>query len=139
MIGGGALTLAVVVKLARVLMLAPVAAVLSIRQRRAAGRARQEGGGPDEEGTVARPPIVPLFVLGFLTMVVLRSSLALPDGVLQAGKATETALLAAAMFALGCGVSVTGLRRVGARPFILAALSTAVMASAALIGVLIAQ
>ncbi|APX32177.1 hypothetical protein BH708_04935 [Brachybacterium sp. P6-10-X1] len=124
-LGGGALAVAVVVKLARILMLAPVMAVLSTRERRR--------GGADG----ARPPLVPLFVLGFLAMVLLRSFLPLPDAVVEAGAVLQTTLLGAAMFALGTGVEVRALLRVGARPFALAAASTVLVASTALAGVML--
>ncbi|WP_193103961.1 YeiH family protein [Brachybacterium sp. FME24] len=125
-LGGGALAVAVVVKLARVLMLAPVMAVLSVRERRR--------GAVDAR----RPPLVPLFVLGFLVMVLLRSFVPLPDVVLGAGSVLQSTLLAAAMFALGTGVKVRMLLHVGARPFALAALSTLLMATLALLGVVLA-
>lgn len=125
-LGGAALTVAVIVKLARVLMLAPVMAVLSLQQRR-------EGAA---EGT--RPPLVPLFVLGFLAMVLLRSVAPLPAAVLDLGGLAQTGLLAAAMFALGTGVKVRNLLQVGARPLALAALSTLLVATLALGGVLLA-
>ncbi|MFC7374709.1 MULTISPECIES: YeiH family protein [unclassified Brachybacterium] len=153
-LGGGALAVAVVVKLARVLMLAPVMAVLGMRQRRRVGAAARAtagldardaadpGGGPAAgpggvPPTAKRPPLVPVFVLGFLAMVLLGSFVPLPVVVLEAGSVLQTILLAAAMFALGCGVSVRRLVRVGLRPFALAALSTLVVASIALAGVLI--
>ena len=125
-LGGAALTVAVIVKLARVLMLAPVMAVLSLQQRR--------------EGTAdgKRPPLVPLFVLGFLAMVLLRSAAPVPAGVLELGGLLQTGLLAAAMFALGTGVRLRSLLRVGARPLALAALSTLLVATLALGGVLLA-
>lgn len=126
-LGGSALTLAVIVKLARVLMLAPVMAVLSLQQRR-------EGAA---EGK--RPPLVPLFVLGFLAMVVLRTLVPLPGPVLETASLLQTALLAAAMFALGTGVRVRRLLQVGARPVALAAASTLLVASVALAGVLLAS
>lgn len=124
-LGGGALTVAVIVKLARILMLAPVMAVLGARER--------------ARGTVdgKRPPLVPLFVLGFLAMVLLRSVAPLPDVVLDVGSLLQTTLLAAAMFALGTGVKVRRLLRVGARPFVLAALVTLLVAAIALGGVLL--
>lgn len=124
-LGGGALTLAVVVKLARVLLLAPVMAVLSARER-ARGEAEAK-----------RPPLVPLFVLGFLAMVLLRSALPLPELLLETGSLLQTTLLAAAMFALGTGVKVRRLIHVGVRPFVLAALSTLLVAATALGGVLL--
>lgn len=137
-IGGGALAVAVVVKLARVLLLAPVVAVLSIRQRRlgraAAGTAEASGEAVEQRST-RLPPIVPPFVVGFLAMVLLRSFVPLPDGVVSAGGVAQTWLLAAAMFGLGCGVRVRALLRVGLRPFALAALSTLLVATIAGVGV----
>ena len=124
-IGGGALTVAVVVKLARVLLLAPVVAVLSVLQRRS-GRVAASG---------KRPPLVPLFIIGFLAMVVLRSVVDLPETVLHAGSFLQTALLSSAMFGLGCGVKIRSLLRIGARPFILAAASTTLVAGIALAGI----
>ena len=126
-LGGSALTLAVIVKLARVLMLAPVMAVLSLQQRR-------EGAA---EGK--RPPLVPLFVLGFLAMVVLRTLVPLPGPMLETASLLQTALLAASMFALGTGVRVRRLLQVGAGPVALAAASTLLVASVALAGVLLAS
>jgi uncharacterized integral membrane protein (TIGR00698 family) len=125
-IGGGALTVAVVVKLARVVMLAPVMAVVSARQRRLSR-------GSD----VKRPPLIPLFVVGFLACAALRTSGALPDIFITSAKFTQTALLTAAMFALGAGVNIASLRKVGIRPFLLALTSTAWVAGLALAGVLL--
>lgn len=131
-IGGGALAVAVIVKLARVLMLAPVVAVLSIMQRR-------QRSSSDEAGAGARPPIVPLFIIGFLALVVLRSTVDLPSVVLSTGHFIQTALLAAAMFGLGCGVKIRNLLKVGLRPFVLASASTVLVAAIALGGILLAH
>lgn len=127
-VGGSALGVAVIVKLARVLLLAPVVAILSVRQRRH---------GHEAEGK--RPPIVPIFIIGFLAMVILRSTLPLPEAVLTTGNFLQTALLSAAMFGLGCGVKIRNLIRVGARPFILATASTILVAGIALGGIELAQ
>lgn len=152
-LGGTALTLAVVVKLARVLLLAPIMAVLSVRIRRAA-RARaalaptQSGAGTDADSVPAPleghagsqpklPPIVPPFIIGFLAMVLLRSFAPLPEGVLATGQLLQTVLLSAAMFGLGCGVRVKSLVKVGFRPFVLAALATVLVAAIAYAGVLL--
>lgn len=126
-LGGEALTVAVIVKLARVLMLAPVIAVVGLVQRRT-GTTRSSDG--------SAPPIVPLFIVGFLAMVVLRSFVPLPSSVLSAGSFLQTALLGAAMFGLGCGVKVRELVQVGGKPFVLAALATVLMAVVALLFVM---
>ncbi|WP_435200044.1 YeiH family protein [Janibacter sp. GS2] len=125
-IGGGALTVAVVVKLARVLMLAPVIFTLSLVQRRA--------GGTDAG---ALPPIVPLFVLGFLAMALVRTFLPLPSAVLDVGQFVQTLLLGAAMFALGTGVHVSLLKKVGGRPLVLGVVSTALVFGLAFMGMIL--
>ncbi|MGB5953595.1 MAG: putative sulfate exporter family transporter [Ornithinimicrobium sp.] len=126
-LGGAALGAAVVVKLARVLMLAPVLAVLSWHQRRSVDRA----------AGASAPPLVPAFVLGFVAMTVLRSTGALSETVIEAAQVAQTALLCAAMFALGCSVRVATMRRVGVRPFALAAASTLLVSVTALVGVVL--
>lgn len=126
-IGGGALAVATVVKLARVLLLAPVVTVISLHRRRTTGT--------DARGT--RPPLVPGFVVAFLALVLLRSSGLVPDPVVDAASLAQTVLLTCAMFALGIGVRVAAMRRVGARPVILAAASTVWVAGLALAGVLL--
>ena len=124
MIGSGALAVAVVVKLGRVLMLAPVMTVISLRQRRHAP-------------AVKRPPLVPVFVLGFLACVTLRSVGMVPDGVLQVAGYVQVALLSAAMFALGTGVRISALRAVGPRPFVLGAIGTTWVVGLGLAGALL--
>lgn len=127
-IGSSALALAVVVKLGRVLMLGPVVAVLGLVQRR---------GGLDRPADVKRPPLVPLFIIGFIALAALRTTGVLPDIAVHGAKSAQTVLLAMAMFALGCGVHIKSLRTVGPRPLLLAALSTLVVATTALVGVLL--
>lgn len=127
-IGGSALAVAVVVKLARVLMLAPVVTVLGLRRRRL----------ESDEAGVRRPPLVPLFIVAFLAFVALRSTGLVAPVVLDAAGFAQSLLLTAAMFALGTGVRVSLLRRVGPRPFVLAGLSTVWVAGVALGGVLMA-
>lgn len=133
-IGGAGLAAAVVVKLARVLLLAPVLAVVSVQRRRAMRREQADGAAP----TGRRPPIVPLFVVGFLVMVLVRWTGVLPAGVLAGAGVVQTVLLAMAMFALGTGVRFSMFRRVGFRPVALAGASTLVVAGVALGGVLVA-
>lgn len=126
-IGGTALGVATVVKLARVLLLAPVVTAISIHRRRLAGAG----------GHATRPPMVPAFVVAFIACVCVRSSGILPEGILDAASLAQTVLLTCAMFALGVGVRVATMRRVGARPVVLAAASTVWVAGIALAGVLL--
>ncbi|WP_434618381.1 YeiH family protein [Arthrobacter sp. A5] len=127
-IGGAALGVAVIVKLARILMLAPVMAVVSMRRRRSMSQT---------DSTSRRPPIMPLFVLGFIVMMLIRSTGLVPSAVLTIAGAGQTSLLAAAMFALGTGVHLKSLRAVGFKPFVLAAASTVLAATTSLTGVLL--
>ncbi|NMR32093.1 YeiH family protein [Crystallibacter degradans] len=125
-VGGAALTVAVTVKLARVLMLAPIIAGISWHRRRT-----QPGG-----AVAKRPPIVPLFILGFIAAMLLRTTGVLPVSVLDAAQWLQAALLTAAMFALGLGVHFRGLVTVGGKPVLLAAASTLVILAVALAGTL---
>lgn len=123
-IGGGALKVAVVTKLGRVLMLAPVILVLGALRRR----------GTSGDAT-SRPPLLPLFVVGFLAAVVLRSTVHLDPALLTAASTLQTLLLAAAMFALGCGVRFDKVRQMGGRPLVLGTVSTVWVLGVACAGV----
>ena len=84
------------------------------------------------------PPIMPLFVAGFLAMVAVRSTGVVPQGVLDAAGVAEQLLLGAAMFALGVGVRFSLIRKVGGAPVVMAAAATVVVAVIGLAGVLLA-
>ncbi len=116
--GTAALGIAVVVKLTRVLLLAPVAALAGAHQRLAV-RADPENG----SGDLKLPPVVPLFVLGFVAMVALRSTGWLAEDWLEAGAVLQDVLLGAALFGLGSAVRIRTLLRTGGRA-ILAALAS---------------
>lgn len=145
-IGGPALGAAVIIKLGRVLMLAPVMAAISIGERRrilaagsgSAGEPGTKGDASGDVGEMTLPPIMPLFVAGFLVMVVVRTTGVVPQGVIDVAGVAEQLFLGAAMFALGVGVKFSLIRKVGAAPFAMAALVTAVVAGIGIAGVLIA-
>ena len=124
--GTAAVSLAVVVKLTRVLLLAPMVAAVGIAQRRRGN------------ATGTRPPLVPVFVLGFLAMIALRSTGAVPASVLSAASATTTVLFAAALFALGTAVRLGDLLRTGRRGLVLGACSTVLVAGVGLVALLLA-
>ncbi|MFI9538062.1 putative sulfate exporter family transporter [Nocardia fusca] len=83
-------------------------------------------------------PLVPLFVLAFLGCAAIRSTGGIPSAALDLAGFLQTALFTAAMFALGTGVRLRALARVGARPLVLAAASTLWVAALALAGALVA-
>ncbi|MBX9245981.1 putative sulfate exporter family transporter, partial [Actinotalea ferrariae] len=76
-----------------------------------------------------RPPLVPLFVVGFLAAVALRSVGVVPDVALDVASWVTTALLTAAMVGLGAGVDLRRLVRTGGRAAALGAASTVVAAT----------
>jgi uncharacterized integral membrane protein (TIGR00698 family) len=128
--GEEALATAVVVKLARVIMLAPLVATVAYLARRRSKAAQGAGG--------KRLPLVPLFVLGFLAMVVVRTTGVMPQGLLGTAKILTTAMLAAALFGLGTSVRVRVLLATGPRALALGAISTVLIATVAYAGVLLA-
>lgn len=115
--GAGAVAVAVVIKLTRVVLLAPMVAGVSIVRRRRGGTSTGKG-----------PAIVPLFVLGFLVMMLVRSSGVVPSTALSVAKTATTLLFAAALFGLGSGVRIGALLRTGRRGLALGASSTLLIA-----------
>ncbi|MDR6987291.1 putative integral membrane protein (TIGR00698 family) [Paenarthrobacter nitroguajacolicus] len=126
--GTPALAIAVVVKLTRVVLLAPVAATAGLHQRilhvreRANGAARTEADG-------RFPPIVPLFVVGFLAMVAVRSLGWVPPTGLDIAAAVQDLLLATALFGLGSAVRIRTLIHTGGRAVVVALGSWLLIAS----------
>ena len=104
--GAAALATAIVVKLTRVMLLAPLIAGIAIRHR-TTGRS-----------TEARPPIVPPFIIAFVAMVVVASLGVIPDRTIARIDDLRTVLLGMALFALGTRVDVGRLRQIGARPLV---------------------
>lgn len=120
--GAAAVGVAVIVKLTRVVLLAPIVAGAGILERR-----RSSAADPGR-----RPPLVPLFVLGFLAMMALRSTALVPDAVLSVARTLTTLLFAAALFGLGSGVRVGALLRTGRRALLLGAAATVLVGVAGL-------
>ena len=172
-IGPAALQVAVLVKLSRVIMLAPTVAVFSMVMRRKDSRERAAAESPAEvapqssstaqarptgqtpstaqaqstgqsspapkssPAPAKRPPIVPLFVLGFLLMAGLRTFGLLPEVAVSGLGWIQTVCLAMAMFALGRGVQWRSLRNLGAGPIGLAATTTLIVTVIGLGGALL--
>jgi uncharacterized membrane protein YadS len=78
---------------------------------------------------------VPLFVLGFVLMVVVRSTGLLPGAVLAEATVLTTLLLAGALFGLGTSVHLASLVRTGGRALLLGAGSTVVAAGVSLLSI----
>ena len=121
--GAAALSIAVVVKLTRVLMLAPMVAIAAVVERR-----RHVEGDP----AAKRPPIVPLFVAGFLIAVLVRSVVPLPAAVADGADTLQTVLLAMALFGLGTAVRLRTLLGTGWRALVTGLVSWVLIAGLAL-------
>lgn len=131
LVGAGALQVAVTVKLARVLMLAPVLAGLGWWERRAvaasAATPASVATGSDRDAARApRPPLVPWFVLGFIALMLVRSAGLVPGAMLDVAAVVQQLLLATAMVALGLGLDLHAIAGLGPRPLVLGAGTTAV-------------
>jgi uncharacterized integral membrane protein (TIGR00698 family) len=130
--GSAALAVAVVVKLTRVLMLAPLVAGVALRERRRLALA------PATDAPAPRLPLVPLFplfVAGFLAAVLLRTFVPIPDAVLAGADTAQTYLLAMALFGLGAAVQLRLIMRTGGRALAVGLLSWALIAALALAAV----
>jgi uncharacterized integral membrane protein (TIGR00698 family) len=123
-VGASALAPAVVVKLTRVVLLAPLVAGMALWQRRAAG----------VPASGERPPIIPVFVLGFLVAMAVRSADVLPAGLLDVAATAQTMLLAAAMFGMGASVHLRTLVRGGGPGLLLGLLSTLLISTVSVTG-----
>lgn len=102
---------AVIVKMIRVMMLAPVLLVLGMILSRLQAK--------DETG--ARPRAsVPFFAIMFMVVIAFNSLQLLPESVVQFLNATSTFLLTMAMTALGLNTTFAQFKQAGWRPFVLA-------------------
>jgi len=120
----GALTAAVVVKLTRVVLLAPLVAAVGFTRRRSAPATRNH-----------RPAPIPAFVAAFLVAVALSSANVLPTVTLSYAKDAQNVLLAAALVGLGTGIHLPTLRRTGGRALILGLASWVLVGAVAYAGV----
>lgn len=121
----GALETAVVVKLTRVLLLAPLVGIVVLYSRRRPAVSRPG----------RRPALMPLFVAGFLVSVVIASTGLLPPAVIGASERLQGVLLTAALVGLGTGIRLTLLRRTGGRALVLGLLAWVLVAAVSYAGV----
>ncbi len=127
--GTSALAIAVVVKLTRVVLLAPIAATAGLHQRILDVRER-DNGAAGTAGTAGKvPPVVPLFVVGFLALVAVRSLGWAPPVALEIAAAVQDILLATALFGLGSAVRIRTLIHTGGRAVLVALGSWLLIAS----------
>jgi uncharacterized integral membrane protein (TIGR00698 family) len=111
--GGAALQVAVAVKLGRVLMLAPVLAVISARTRRTSG---------------VRPPLVPGFVLAFLALATVNSIGLVPAVIRNFVSDLSRWALLVAIAAVGMKTSLRTILDVGGQAIVLIVAETTFLA-----------
>jgi uncharacterized integral membrane protein (TIGR00698 family) len=92
------------VKLTRVLMLGPIVLGLSVAMRRR---------GATPGGRLALGRLVPWFIMGFLSLAAVRATGLVPDAMVASARWLSGSLTIVAMAALGLGVDVRVLGRVG--------------------------
>lgn len=117
--GAEAGQIAVITKLSRIMMLAPLIVGLSFVLSRSSNRAA---------GAKGRMPLVPFFVVGFILLATINSLGIVPEVIRAPVVVATPVLLTAAMAALGLGTSVSKLRRHGLPPLLLACLASVFIA-----------
>lgn len=126
--GPAALAIAVLVKLTRVLMLAPMVSIAAVVSRRRS--TRLEG--------ASRPPIVPLFVGSFVVAALIRTFFDVPPVLLDIADALQTLVLGMALFGLGTAVKLRRLVTTGWPALIVSLISWATIGGLAYAAVRIA-
>ncbi len=125
--GDVALHAAIIVKLARVAMLAPVVLLVSMRRKRNAGAVAMA------EAPKVAP--IPAFVVGFLVLAAVNSLGVVPTAISDAVVMASKILIGFGLAALGVGVRWRELRAVGHRPLLLGLSAWVLVAAMALLAV----
>ncbi|RNE48936.1 YeiH family protein [Corynebacterium alimapuense] len=119
--GPAALAAALVIKLTRVMLLAPIVFFAAMGTRRSAKNSQHDNG--EAEKPAPLPPLIPLFIIGFALMIGIRSLGILSPEMLEAGAILQDVFLGAALFGLGAAVSIRELLSSGMRGIMVALLS----------------
>lgn len=122
--GTAAISVAVLVKLSRVVLLGPLVTTVGVVRRRRDRAATDPA---------VRPPLVPAFVVGFLAMIGVASLDVLPPALLDVVGVVTTLALAAALFGLGAAVRPREILRSGRRATVLGLCSTLVVVGLGLV------
>jgi len=128
--GPTAVKVATVVKLTRVLMLAPLVLGVSIIRRR-------RGAVPGDGAAAPRRSPVPLFVIGFVACCAIASVHVVPESALALATQIDVGLLTAALVGLGLGVHIRHIVSLGWRPMVLGLGAWGAAALTALAGCLV--
>lgn len=124
-VSDGAGETATIVKLLRVGFLMPVVIIVGLLFRNS--DAAQDAS--------TRPPILPLFMIGFIAVVIINSLGVIPPQIAELGGQMSQWALIAAVAAMGVNTSFGQMARVGARPWLALISQTAFLAIFALLAV----
>ncbi|MDP1852531.1 MAG: putative sulfate exporter family transporter [Candidatus Planktophila sp.] len=120
---------AIVIKLARVCLLAPIVLILSLRHRRylkAQGESAQ---------TSAKVPLIPFFVLGFIAVATVQNTVDIPIALHDYIVLASKVLLGAGLVALGSSVRWKAIRAIGPRPMLMGLIAWIIVGGVALAAV----
>ena len=120
---------AIVIKLSRVCLLAPIVLVLSLRHRRwltSQGKSAESS---------AHVPLIPFFVLGFIAIAVVNNVISMPDRLHADLVLISKLLLGAGLVALGSGVRWKSIRAIGAGPMAMGMLAWLIVGGVSLTAV----
>ena len=124
-----AVSAAIVIKLARVCLLAPIVLVLAIRHRR---YLTSQG---EFTETSAKVPFIPLFVIGFVAVAIIQNTFTIAPHVHETIVTLSKVLIGSGLVALGSGVRWRSIRAIGARPMVMGLLAWVIVAGVALCAV----
>ncbi|MBB6015727.1 YeiH family protein [Deinococcus radiopugnans] len=127
--GGHALDFAMLTKLTRVALLAPVLLLLGAVLR------RRDAGVPSKQtAQAARPPLLPAFLVGFLLVGVVSSAGLLPSTLTNGMQTVSLLLTAASMAGIGLGVNFAVLRRLGGPALLVGGLGFTLLLAVSFVG-----
>ncbi|MSY54591.1 MAG: putative sulfate exporter family transporter [Actinobacteria bacterium] len=124
-----AISAAIVIKLSRVCLLAPIVLTLSFRHRK---YLKSQG---KSENASARIPFIPFFVLGFIAVAILQNVLTVPTHVHDDLVLASKILIGAGLVALGSGVRWKSIRSIGPRPLFMGMIAWVIVAGVSLAAV----
>ena len=124
-----AIPAAIVVKLARVTLLAPIVLILSIRHRRYLKANHQN------QTTTAKVPLIPFFVIGFILVAIFHNSVTLPKRINEDIVLLSKLLLGSGLVSLGSSVRWKNIKKIGPKPLIMGMIAWVIVAGVALVAV----
>ena len=128
---------AVVIKLARVCLLAPIVLILSIRHRRYLTSIAHKNDLTTDQANQknSKVPLIPFFVIGFIAVAIIQNTLDIPTGLHDAIVLISKILLGAGLVALGSSVRWRSIRAIGPRPLVMGMIAWVIVAGVALVAV----